>query len=263
MRQLIRSLSAMTVLYTFSAYLLARLRSNPSLVAIAAFAQEAHNALYTALQTFLSARTETMAAAAVRDTKRFGLDVAYRSLRGAVLSLVRNDRCSKLYKAIFHDGFSAVLRGSPEEELGQAQKTLRWLAELQNPALAAATEGLQLATDDLDTALTGYQDAEKAEESAATALNIAKEVYCTKYEQVYGKLLDTLGERRLADSYFRPTAVPSKPQPEPVPQPQPVPAPAPSTLAVVAHPASSEASPEAPDSAAAIVAGDEVVTNAA
>lgn len=225
MRQLNPSLSAMTVLYKYSAYLLARLRTNPDLAEVTAFAQDAHVSLNTALQAQLAAQTETMAAASIRDSVRFLLDVAFRALRLAALSAVRNDRKSQLYRFIFSDGFTAVLRGNAQEELAWAVRILQKLAEIQNPALAPATQGLQSAADAMTGALAEYRTVRAAEESATTALESAKESYCLKYQQVFGKLLDVLGERRLCETYFRRSTSPDAPQPEPVPQPRPEPVP--------------------------------------
>jgi len=262
MRQLSSSSSALTILFSYSAYLMARLRSNPLLADVSTFAQEAHAALYSAAQAFWAARTETMAAASIRDTKRGQVDTAFRFLRVAVLAEVKNDRSSRLCSSLFPAGFFTLLIGKPEEVLARARKILQKLGELNDPLLAQAMAGLQSAADELDAELQAFKTAADAERTAAISLESAKEIYCTKYGQIYGRLLDLTGSRGIAETYFR-SAVPrptTSPTPTPTPTPTPSPAPTPSPTPT---PTPTSQSQPGPTSTPAVLAAAPIVAHSA
>ena len=198
-----RSIGARTILNRFLPYVLARLESHPELAAVTALVQMAHDSLESALWKFWSAQKETMAAASVRDARRYQLDAALRTLRTAILVTTFNDRRSTLYQAVFPDGFSSVIESNPTDELAQARRILQVLDEFPNPDLAPAVDRLQRAGDALAAALTGLHTAVAEEQAASGALATAKQSCCMKYEASYYQLVLALRERRQAETFFR------------------------------------------------------------
>ena len=231
---------ARTILNHQSAYTLARLRANPALSEELTMAQGAQDALMAATQNKETAERETMAAASSRDVRRYALDVALRALRGAVLAEVINNRLCDAYRVLFPDGFSAILRGSADDELAQARQIVAKLPDPQPAEIKDALSKVSTAIDGLAAALADHQTAYTAERAAAAALMTEKAHFGATYDAIYARLVIALGNWRLAETYFwhsrrgtgtdqstsgqgqgqgtQPQAVPAPAQPAPLPQ---------------------------------------------
>lgn len=251
MRRINISQSPMTILLRYCAFALSRLRGNPALTQEATLLEQAETELLAAVQSDQNTTKVAMAAQAVRDTKKYELDVALRAARLAVLSLVRNNRGSRIYRTIFPNGFVDVLRGNPLDEINQARNVLRNLAEIQSAALGPAAEGLQAAVDALLVAITDSDAAARAEADSRVMLLNAKIRFAGQYDEIYRRLATILGDWRLAETYFRrfpkvtsATVAETEPQPQPLPQPAPTDA-APGTAPNLNLASGTEAAPQA------------------
>ena len=221
MRRINTGLSGLTILLRYCAYALSRLRGNPALSEEANLLEGAATELQGSLQSNQVAINSAMAALAVRDARKYELDVALRAARLGVLSIVRNNRGSQIYRTIFPNGFADVLRSNPVDEINQARNVLRRMTELQSPALGPAAEALQVAIDALVAAITDSEAADRAEaDSRVTLLNV-KIRFASQYEDIYRRLTNILGDWRLAETYFRrfpKVKAVADPVPEDVPQ---------------------------------------------
>ena len=224
MRRINISQSPMTILLRYCAFVLSRLRGNPALTQEATLLEQAETELLASAQNNQTAIEVAMAALAVRETKQYELDVALRAVRLAVLSLVRNNRGSRIYRMIFPNGFVDVLRSNPLDEINQARNVLRSLVEIQSPALEPVTAGLQAAVDALLVATTDSATAVRAETDSRVALLNAKIRFASQYDEIYHRLTNILGDWRLAETYFRRFRKVTM-DPAPVAETQPKPAP--------------------------------------
>jgi len=248
-----RKYSVFNILRIFSAYLLARLKANGQVPDLVATAQQAHDALYAAWQVMWTAAQARQAALSTRDVAIYTLDSALRNLRAGVQGSTHNDRLSTTYTALFPNGYSDIIRRSPEEKIVLVRRILTLLADFDDPNLMTETITLRAAADSYDTDATALEEAERADNDASAALEVARQAYCVHYMEIYHRLVVVLGSSRLAGTYFRPATrkspgngkVPTQPtqpvtpatarQPAaPVTATQPV-TPAPSTQPVTAN----------------------------
>ena len=219
MKALDPTVSPLTITNFFSPYLLARLRANPLLTAQANTVQAADDVLSSALQAYWTAQKTTMTAVSVRDSKEYLLDASLRALRNGLLVGALNDRRSEIFRSVLPDGLSPVLYSNPEDKVAQVRRVLQNLAEFVSPALPAETQGVQAALDALVASMAEVDAADSAEQTAWGAVCTARLSYCHKYSEVYHQLILTLGEKRQAEAYFRPSRRARPAAPAPVPEP--------------------------------------------
>jgi hypothetical protein len=212
LNQLSPTSSVETLVDAYGWYAVTRLDGNPALAAAATEARSMIGDLDQSHVNFRSVARANMSSASARDTRKYQLDSALRSVRAAVLIWVHNRRSSKYYRAIFPCGLAGAICVNADEELQIARDILTKMTQYAVPELGPATDTLRGAIEALEAALADYAVSLRARKDAWSLVQAAKVTFCRRYYGLFCQVVQIVGDPALAMTYFR-----HEPRPAPAP----------------------------------------------
>ena len=133
------------------------------------------------------------------------LDQAIRELHSRVLAANGNDHSAPALRLLFPSGLADMIRRPSREEARQAERVESFAGEAGYEAFAAEFVAVADAREALEKTLAEVAEKEAAHTRAFAAELAARQEWVLAYERNYGRLVERLGRRALADRYFRKT----------------------------------------------------------
>ena len=198
------SLSGETLLRSYGVYHLTRLRADKSLREMADVFEKSQDRLKQRIEAYRMAEASTMTSMAIRDGEDSAFDDAIGRLALDLLKITGNDRKSPLYLKYFPEGITPVVQAPLEAEIQKATVILAKLSEEEEPTIAAHTQLIKSALNNLISAIDTHRSAIEVEMQCYGMLQTEKVNWLDQYKKNYRDLTRIFYKTpKKAERYFK------------------------------------------------------------